>query len=164
MVPWAFGMIRSLYDNEPEAYRELLESQDDPDEWIHAFFVAHELGELYDEYPEFVTDRLRELSQSEVEIVREGCARSWSRILERDFDRGFKRIKDLRSSGNYEERYTAVIAPVRYVRENERLPDEQRERIHEFWNNYRDDPKQGLWNIVRTQILPEVGDGHGENS
>lgn len=161
VIPWAFGMIRSLYDGDPAGYLQLLEDQSNREEWIYHFFVAHEIGSLYGHAPDRVLEHLVVLSDSDVEIVREGCAHSWSEVLAHDFDEGLEWLREFQKNGSYEKRYTAAIAPVKFYRNNPDITAEQKQRIRTFWRDFRDDPKQGLWNIVRTQILPDLEDDHG---
>lgn len=160
VIPWAFGMIRSLYTDSPEDYFRFIKTQAERENWINQFFAAHEVGIVYSLDPDGVLSLLRDLSGSETEIVREGSAKSWSRILSEDFDRGFQALERLRETGSYEERYTAAIGPVEFVRDGEATL-RQRQELLSYWNRFRDDPKQGLWNLVRTQILPEIEDSDG---
>jgi ribosomal 50S subunit-associated protein YjgA (DUF615 family) len=60
-------------------------------------------------------------------------------------------IEELADQGDYAERRTAALAPVEYYRDEDPTPAE-RERIEAFWEAYQDDPRQGLRNLVRSQI------------
>ncbi|MFB6346917.1 MAG: hypothetical protein ABEK50_14420, partial [bacterium] len=116
VIPWAFRQIRKLYRSSPESYLSLLKRQAQRDEWIYQFFAAHELGTIYETFPEEVLAELRTLTGSDVEIVREGCATSWSKILSEDFEVGYEILRNLQQNGSYEERYTAAIAPVKFYK------------------------------------------------
>lgn len=154
IIPWAFRSIRKLYRNDAGGYLEFLRESASRDEWIFRFFAAHEIGTLHGQYPDETLELLRTLSKADTEIVREGCAKSWSRLLVEDFESTFDVLETLARDGTYAERYTAAIAPVEYYRESS--DSEHRSRISNFWERYEDDPKQGLWNLVRTQILEDV--------
>lgn len=151
VLPWAFRQIRQLFDGEPDRYRDFLINQAHASGWLPRFFAGHELHTVYEHDTETVLHLLRELSGAEKEIVREGAARSWSKLLERDYDPIFSLIRDLRNSDQYEKRYTAALAPVRFY--DEQANDDRKRSIRSFWESYENDSRKGLANLVRQQIL-----------
>jgi hypothetical protein len=148
---WSFQRIRQLFSGAPERYLQFILQQSRSNEWVKRFFAGHECHVVYRQAPKKVLDCLRRLSGDEKEIIREGAARSWSNLLERDFGSVFKSIQTLAESDQYECRYTAALAPVRYY--DEHATDREQERIRSFWNEFEDDPRKGLANLVRSQIL-----------
>lgn len=161
LLPWSFRRIRTLFSGEPDRYLAFLRRQGRREPWLAVFFAAHELGEAYPRNPDAVLDLLRRLSGHPHDMVRQGAARSWSRVLARDFERGFSEIQSLASDGDYERRQTAALAPVRYY-DSAEPPSEEREQIRAFWTGFLEDPRSGLRNLVRTQILEPRTAGEDE--
>lgn len=151
LLPWAFERIRTLYAGEPERYLDFLESYHDRENWIYRFFAAHELGQYYGEDPDRVVELLRKRSDDEHDMVLEGAAHGWSEALEVDFETVFPLIRDLARNGGYSERRTAALAPVEYYREGNPTAEESM-AIESLWQQYEDDPRSGLRNLVETQI------------
>lgn len=152
ILPWAFKQINRLFKEDPETYLKLLQSWVDHDNWLYRFFVAHQLGSIYTYNTEKVLNYLKKLSNDENDLVLEGAAHSWSDALDSEFETVFGHLKDLRKNGSYQERRTAALGPVEYYRDSSPAADEM-QQIENFWKTYKDDPKQGLSNLVRTQIM-----------
>ncbi len=156
VLPWAFRQIRNLFRGQPERYfRFLVNQADDHSSWLPAFFAAHQIHHVWFVDPERAHELLLDLSAHSEEIVREGAARSWSRRLKEDFEPVFTELKDLSRSDTYELRYTAALAPVLLLDED--LDPGRVNRLRTFWLTYRNDERQGLWNLVRQQILQKHG-------
>lgn len=151
LLPWAFERIRTLYSGEPERYLDFLESYHDRENWIYRFFAAHEVGQYYGEDSDRVIRLLRKRSADENDMVLEGAAHGWSDALGEDFENVFTVIRDLTQEGGYSERRTAALAPVEYYRDGDPTPDQSR-AIESFWEDYKEDPRSGLRNLVEAQI------------
>lgn len=148
---WVFGLIRSLYRDDPERYFRFLRNRARESHWFEPFFAAHEVGHVASEVGDEALDLLDELSGHENDLVREAAARSWSRVLEEDFERGFQRIRVLSRRSEYSCRRTAALAPVLFYEQS--ATEEQRRRLRSFWEEFLDDPRSGLRNLVQSQIL-----------
>lgn len=154
LVPWVFRRVRSLYSGEERRYFRFLQTCLREDDWFLVFFAAHELGWVYPQAGDAVLDQLESVSGHDNDLVKEAAARSWSRILEVDFGRGLARLESLAEQPDYARRRTAALGPVLYY---ERSADpEQQKRLLSYWNRFQDDPRQGLRNLVRTQILERL--------
>ncbi len=155
LLPWAFNRIQRLFEGEPVRYLDFLKSYGERNRWFFRFFAAHQLGSVYPKRGDEVLELLQVLSEDENDLVLEAAAHSWSRLLEEDFDKVISELETLRQSGTYRERRTAALAPVEYYRDGAPGVVERR-RMEEFWDRYKDDPKQGLVNLVETQIVQRI--------
>ena len=151
LLPWAFDRIRSLFSEEPQRYLDFLETYQNRENWIYRFFAAHQAGGVFHENPDRVLRILRERSADEHDLVLEAAAHGWSDALSGDFRGVFPEIRRLARDGNYAERRTAALAPVEYYRDGGPTPEECR-AIESHWEEYEDDPRSGLRNLVETQI------------
>lgn len=154
IIPWVFRRVRSLYSADERRYFQFLRTCLQEDDWFVVFFAAHELGSVYPGAGEAVLDDLESVSGHENDLVKEAAARSWSRILEANFDRGLARLESLAERPDYARRRTAALGPVLYY-ERSADPD-QRKRLLSYWERFRDDPRQGLRNLVQSQILERL--------
>lgn len=157
VIPWAFKQLGQLFDSS-RTYLQFLETYVDSDNWFYRFFAAHELGTVFPVNKERVLSSLRELSRDENDMVREGAARSWSLILEVDFETGMEKLEQLQA-GNYESRHTAALGPVNFYRDDE-INSNESSRIETFWEQYKNDPRKGLRNLVQSQILDPYVNNH----
>lgn len=156
IYPWAFDRLRDLFRGEPDRYRSLLlELAQQNDDWLEPFFAAHQLHTVWSTNPAQVRETLVNLSHHPEEMVREGAAHSWNQRLRNDFASTFQTLRNLSDSEAYEPRHTAALAPVRLLEEDPSA--ERKKQLKEFWESYEDDPRQGLWNLVRQQILERHG-------
>lgn len=150
VLPWSFRKIRLMFSGEPERYLQFLKRQHQRDDWLPRFFAGHELHTVYRQDPSSVTSMLKTLSADNKEIIREGAARSWSQLLARDFDTIFEMVQSMADSSEFEHRYTAALAPVRYY--DDHATASEKKRIQSFWDGFENDERQGLANLVRSQI------------
>lgn len=159
IVPWVFKQIRNLFNNQNHRFFNFLVKLNEEDDrgWLPVFFVAHEIGFLINTKTSQVLELLQELSKHDNDMVRQGAAHSWSKLLEYDFERFFIVVEELSEAETYEERQTAALAPVRYFKENQ-LESDRQKRIIQFWKDYESDPRKGLQNLVQSQILEKITD------
>jgi hypothetical protein len=155
ILPWCLDQIADLFRDNPERFRQFLKPYCDSDSWFYRFVAAYEIGEVYKHAPDWSLRKLEELSKDDNDLVLEACAHSWSVALRTDFDEVFERIKGLQREGNYRERRTAALAPVEYYRDGSPSPS-RKERIESFWATYNEDERQGLSNLVESQIMDEI--------
>ncbi len=160
LLPWAFDQISALYRNESDRYFHFLQGLRESDEWVERFFVGHQVGSLFPHRPQEVLNVLQDLSCDENDMVREATAHGWSRALTKDFENVFRVIEKLANHEEYSARRTAALAPVEYYRDGNPRP-EQVERIESFWESFEDDSRQGLRNLVRTQIQERYVENDG---
>jgi len=151
LLPWAFDRIGKLFQNDPDRYFQFLRSLRGSEEWVDRFFVGHQLGSLFAHRSEEVMNELRALSLDENDMVLEATAHGWSDALVVDFEKVFPILVELANHEKYTARRTAALAPVEYYRDEEPSPEQIRQ-IEAFWKEFEDDPRQGLRNLVRTQI------------
>lgn len=151
VYPWVFRNIRRLFHGDPESYWQLIQSNAEKTDWFGPFFAGHEAHVVYAHFPDRVLELIEELSTSEKEIIREGAAHSWSELLRMDFDNTFSILKEMQQSNQFELRYSAALGPVRFF--DQHAGEAQKETICSFWKEYKNDSRQGLWNLVRQQIL-----------
>jgi len=149
-VPRVFGWIRLLFSGQPRRYFLFHRRCSRRGEWIYPFFAAHEIGSIYPAVGAEALDLLESLSGRDHDLVREAAARSWSDVLEADFEAGFQRVRALSRRDDYPSRHTAALAPVLFY--GRAADDGQKRRLMDFWERYREDPRSGLRNLVRTQI------------
>ncbi len=153
---WVIRMIRRLYRGDREQYGAFLRRQAEKSDWLPRFIAAHELHLLVERDPDAWLPLLESLSVLDQEMVRQGAAHSWSELLAEDFERYFPRLQRMKKSESFPPRHTAALAPVRCFR-SDRLSESAKQRVLEFWRSYEGDPRKGLWNLVRQQILDRLG-------
>lgn len=154
LLPWVFRRARSLFAGQPRRYFRFLQDCRREDDWFLVFFAAHEMGTVYPDGGEAVLEELETVSAHDNDLVKEGAAHSWSRVLERDFSVGLRRLESLSARPDYASRRTAAMAPVLfYERSSDR---QQRQRLISYWEGFLDDRRQGLRNLVRDRILERI--------
>lgn len=155
LLPWVLNQIGRLFQGEPSRYLKFLTAYSNRDEWFYRFVAAHQIGKVYRAHTTEVLNHLNNFSNDENDLVLEAAAHSWSTILAEDFDRAFRELEKLREDGSYSERRTAALAPVEYYRDGNPSSEEE-SKIESHWAAYESDPKQGLVNLVETQIIDKI--------
>ncbi|MFB6356681.1 MAG: hypothetical protein ABEJ65_09230 [bacterium] len=145
-----------LFFPDRDQYLDFLQDYATRDHWFSRFFAAFEIHVPYTVQPEAVLNLLKDLSSDKNDMVLEAAAKSWSHVMSEDPEKIMEILEKLSNSDSYRVRRTAALAPVLFFDRGD-YDNSLKRRIISFWKSFENDPKQGLQNLVRTQILKKRG-------